>query len=310
MPSWNELINTVQNFGNNIKDTSNFLDTMMIESLNTVSTLRGNKNVIFYASAFLQKPQLDPMTIQITNEEINCFMAVMHGMDFSKGLSLILHTPGGMTNATETLVEYIHSKFSYVETIIPTFAKSAGTMIALSSDVIIMGRQSQLGPIDTQMIIGGKSVSARSVFAQFEKAKTDIHENIINAHLWAPILGSMSPGLLIEATKANDYSEEIVSNWLKQKGFTKFAEIANFFNNPSLHKSHGKRISRKDAREQGLSIIDLEDNQDLQEAVLTAYHTMTILFEKTPASKIVVSNFGKRWIKNIAQPINVPMKIK
>jgi len=300
MPSWNDLINKVQNFGNDVQGINNFLNLTMDESLNAVSALRCNRNVIFYASAFLQKPQLDPMTIQITNEEINCFMAVMHGMDFSKGLSLILHTPGGMTNATETLVEYIHSKFCYVETIIPTFAMSAGTMIALSSDAIIMGRQSQLGPIDPQMLIGGKSVSARSIFAQFEKAKDDIHENVINAHLWAPILGSMSPGLLIEASKANDYSEEIVKNWLERKGFQKSAEIANYFNDPALHKSHGKRIDRNDAREQGLSIIDLEDSQALQESVLTAYHTMTILFEKTSASKIVVSNFGKRWVKNIA----------
>jgi ATP-dependent protease ClpP protease subunit len=309
MPSWNEIINKVQNFGNNSQEMFNYLDSTMSNSLKAISSLRKNRNVIFYASAFLQKPQLDPMAIQITNEEINCFMAVMHGMDFSKGLSLILHTPGGMTNATETLVEYIHTKFDYVETIIPTFAMSAGTMIALSSDAIIMGRQSQLGPIDPQMLIGGKTVSARSIYAQFEKAKNDIHENVINAHLWAPILGSMSPGLLIEASKANDYSEEIVKNWLERKNIKNSAEIANYFNNPALHKSHGKRIDRKDAREKGLCVIDLEDNQDLQEAVLTAYHTMTIFFEKTPASKIVVSNFGKRWIKNIV-PANLPMQIR
>jgi hypothetical protein len=37
---------------------------------------------------------------------------------------------------------------------------------------------------------------------------------------------------------------------------------------------------------------------------------MTIFFEKTPAAKIVLSSSGKRWVKNIAQPINLPMQIR
>ena len=133
-------------------------------------------------------------------------------MDFSKGLPLILHTPGGITSAAETIVEYIHKKFTYIETIVPTFAMSAGIMIALSTDLIIMGRQSQLGPIDSQILVGGRFVSARSIIDQFLKAQTDIKADIKNAHLWAPILRAMTPGLLIEAEKANDYSEKMVAS--------------------------------------------------------------------------------------------------
>jgi len=266
--------------------------------------------VIFYASAFLQKPQLDPMAIQITNEEINGFMAVMHGMVFSKGLTLILHTPGGMANATESIVEYLHSKFPYIETIVPTFSMSAGTMISLSSDLIIMGRHSQLGPIDPQMIIGGKSVSARAIVDQFDRAKSDIVDNIINAHVWAPILGSMPPGILIEAQNANDYSQKIVEAWLTRKGNANAARIAGYFNSPALHKSHGKRIGREEAAAQGVIIEELEKNQGLQESVLTAYHALTIIFEKSLSSKIIVSNNGKkRWVKNVAQQFNVPFPI-
>ena len=60
---------------------------------------------------------------------------------------------------------------------------------------------------------------------------------------------------------------------------------------------------KENARKQGLKIIDLEDDQALQEAVLTAYHAMTILLEKFPSSsKIAISNLKKRWIKSIAPP--------
>ena len=59
-------------------------------------------------------------------------------MDWDKGLTLLLHTPGGVTNAAETIVEYLHTKFSYIEVIVPTYAMSAGTMISLSSNLIFI----------------------------------------------------------------------------------------------------------------------------------------------------------------------------
>ncbi len=149
-------------------------------------------------------------------------MSVIHGMDYSKGLTLIMHTPGGVTNATETIVSYLRSKFSYIEVIVPTFAMSAGTMISLAADKIIMGRQSQLGPIDPQMPAGGRIVSAIAILDQFERAKKEISEDREQAHLWAPILPSLGPALLQEAQNAIDYSEQIVTDWLEKYMFKGF----------------------------------------------------------------------------------------
>jgi ClpP class serine protease len=106
MASWTEMVNKIGSFGNDATAINSYINQTLDSSLDNISKNRNGRNVIFYASSFLQKPQLDPMALQITNEEINGLMAVMHGMDFSKGLSLILHTPGGVTNATETIVEY------------------------------------------------------------------------------------------------------------------------------------------------------------------------------------------------------------
>lgn len=117
-------------------------------NLAVISAKRGDRNVIFYASAFLQKSGLPAPLLSLTHEELNGFMSMMNGMDFTKGLVLLLHTPGGVMNAAETVVAYLHSKFDYIETIVPTYAMSAGTMLCLASNNIVMGRQSQLGPID------------------------------------------------------------------------------------------------------------------------------------------------------------------
>jgi hypothetical protein len=313
MPSWNELLNELEAQTSDQAKNKWLVDKQQ-EALRKISDIRDNRNIIFYASAFLQKPQAPPPTIQLTHEEINSFMSVMHGMDWEKDLTLILHTPGGITNAAETIVSYLHTKFKYIEVIIPTFAMSAGTMICLATDKLIMGRQSQLGPIDPQMPLGGRTVSARAIVEQFAMAKKELSKDLKLAHLWAPILQSLGPALIQEAQNALDYSEEIVKGWLEKRMFrgnpeAKHAasQAASYFNKASVHKSHGRRIDREEARSQGICVEDLEDDQDLQEWVLTAYHLFTIVFDKSVASKLLASNFGRLWVKNLP---SMPVKLR
>lgn len=304
MAAWTEL---VEEFGQQPDDESRktWLYTKLNEVLGQISAKRGGKNVLYYSSAFLQKPQVPAYQTQLTYEEINGFMSCMYGMTWDRGLSLLLHTPGGMTNAAETVVQYLHSKFSDIEVIVPAFAMSAGTMISLSANRILMGRQSQLGPIDPQLSMGGRSVSARAVVDQFEKAKSEIIENQMLAHAWAPILQSLGPSLLVEAQNALDYGERMVANWLESRMFAgqhnariNAAKTAKHFNDATNHKSHGRRINRDEARQNGVVVEDLEDDQELQDAVLTAYHLGTILYEQTPAVKLIWGNTGQVWLKN------------
>jgi len=305
MPSWNELTNE---FGS-LPDPNQrgaWLNAKQNEWLNRLCTKRSERNILFYASGFLQKPQVAPAFLQISPEDINGFMAVMNGMNWSKGLTLILHTPGGVTNATETIVEYLHHKFTDIEVVIPTYAMSAGTMISLSANQLIMGRQSQLGPIDPQMPVSGRSVSARAIVDQFDSAKKDILTDPKSASVWAPALQTLGPALLQEAQYALDYGEAMVSRWLAKRHFSGRADVqaksdavANYFNRSDNHKSHGRRIDRDEARAQELTVINLEDDQELQDIVLTNYHIGTLIFEHTPCVKFIVGNHGKAWIKNM-----------
>jgi len=307
MPSWTDLVSKVETLDKDV--VVNWLVDNLVKELNKISTLREGRNVIFYASAFLQKPTANQGTLSITSEDINGFMSVIHGMDFTKGLTILLHTPGGVTNATETIVSYLRSKFKDIEVIIPTYAMSAGTMISLSCDRIIMGRQSQLGPIDPQMNLNGRFVSALAIIDQFERAKQDILENSVQAHLWAPTLSTMGPALLQESQNAVEYSEQIVADWLESYVFKGIAgakkkseAVSAHFSRGSVDghkkKSHGRRIDRIEAKSQGLCVEDLEDSQDLQEYVLTAYHLLTILFDKSTVLKFIGSNHFKIWLKN------------
>ena len=307
MGSWNDLLEEFLSQPEG-QPRGDWLNDQLNESLGAIGDLRGDTNVLLYGTAFLQKPQAASNLVQLTGEELNGLMAVIYGMDFSKPLTLLLHTPGGVTNAAETVVAYLREKFADIEAIIPTYAMSAGTMVALATNRLVMGRQSQLGPIDPQMPIPatGRFISARAIVDQFDVAKKDIKKDPDAARAWAPVLPSLGHGLLQEARNALDYGEQMVAQWLEEYMFAgqtdakaKAARAAKHFNDAAKHKSHGRRIGRDEARSVDIEVEDLEDNQELQEAVLTAYHLMTIVFEQGPASKMLITNSGRSWVKNV-----------
>jgi hypothetical protein len=315
MPSWNQLLDEFEQIRDHGKRTK-WLRTKQVEALEGVAAISGRK-VILYMSAFLMKPQAPANLIQITHEDINGFMSVLYGLDCTSGLTLLLHTPGGVPNAAETIVAYLRSKFPYVEVIVPTYAMSAGTMISLSANRIIMGRQSQLGPIDPQFIFRERALSARAIVDQFEQAKKEVVGNLALAHVWAPVLQTIGPALLQEALNALDYGQKMVARWLEQYMFAGRADahrlaavVAAYFNDAGIHKSHGRRIDREEARKQELNIADLEDDQKLQERVLTAYHIATIGFQQGPATKVIACDSDRLYVKNWAEgaPIAMPTR--
>ena len=268
MPGWSDLQDELgriepDNRGNHIAERS-------LQSVAQIAQ-RYDRNVLYYASGFLQKPHIPGLFTSINAEDINGFMAGVHGHDFNKGLLLILHTPGGMAEAAQTIVDYLRSKFSAVDVLVPTYAMSAGTMIALGCDRIVMGRQSQLGPTDPQLIVGDRPFSAHSIVEQFNEAKEDISGNPVLAHAWAPVLRSFGPALLQEARKSITYGQTLVRDWLQKYMFSERPGAADLADNVAQHfggnqhGSHGRRIDRAEARRQQLEIIDLEDDQHLQE---------------------------------------------
>ena len=160
MASWSELLEAF-NIETSRTPDPNWFDKKLKEHLDAISKRLGDATVIFYASAFLQKADDD--SVSITREDINGFMNALAGTPTDNGLVLILHTPGGDPNAVESIVEYLHAKFDRIDVVIPYLAMSGGAMISLASDLLVLGKQSQLGPIDPQFLIGNKVHSARAI---------------------------------------------------------------------------------------------------------------------------------------------------
>ena len=305
MPSWFDY-NNILNAMPSGKEKGQFIYDESIRIVKSIAEQR-ECNVLYYASGFMQEPQAPGILISINPDDINGFMAGVHGHDFSKRLLLILHTPGGSAEAAETIVEYLRSKFpAGIDVAIPTYAMSAGTMIALGCDNIIMGRQSQLGPTDPQLIVGDMAYSAHSIVDQFEEARRNIDANPARVGAWAPILGFYGPALLQNARNAIAYGQELVQDWLVRYMFSDMdnpaaaaKRVAEFFG--GRHASHGRRIDRRRLEDKNVEIMvaGLEDSQDLQDRILSLYHLSTIAFAHTTTLKSVISSNGTGWGRNL-----------
>jgi len=236
-----------------------------------------------------------------------------HGLKGEK-LDLVLHSPGGSTEAVEALVTYLRSKFSHIRVIIPYAAMSAATMLSCAADTITMGKHSFIGPIDPQIILhtplGPQAIPAQAILEQFEKAKGEC-EDPKKLGTWLPILGQYGPALLVQCEHALELSRELVSKWLnvmfsrEPNPKEKVEKVSKTLADHSLFKSHGRHISREQAKEIGFEIEDLESDQTLQDLVLSVFHSTTHTFDATSAVKIIENQEGRAFIKML-QPIPIP----
>lgn len=66
-------------------------------------------------------------------------------------IDLVLHTPGGLVLAATQIARAINRRKGKVTVIVPHYAMSGGTLIALAADEIIMSDHAVLGPVDPQL---------------------------------------------------------------------------------------------------------------------------------------------------------------
>jgi ClpP class serine protease len=66
-------------------------------------------------------------------------------------IDLVVHTPGGLVLAAEQIARALHRHPARVTVIVPHYAMSGGTMLALAADEILMDENAVLGPVDPQI---------------------------------------------------------------------------------------------------------------------------------------------------------------
>lgn len=78
-------------------------------------------------------------------------------------IALVLHTPGGMVLAASQIAMALKRHRGRKIVIVPHYAMSGGTLIALAADEIIMDPDAVLGPLDPQIQVGSAAYPAPSI---------------------------------------------------------------------------------------------------------------------------------------------------
>lgn len=298
MPARNDIQNEIISAKNSAQDN---VRRKYIKELSDYS----GRDTIIYITAYTtgKMGNIPPALVSVMNDDIHGFMSAVNGLKNDK-LDLIIHSPGGSAEAAEQIVNYLRAKYKHIRAIIPQSAMSAATMIACACDEIVMGKHSAIGPIDPQITFptptGAFTAPAQSLLSEFEQAKAEIIANPNVAPLWVNKLNNLPHGILDICKNTTDLSIEKVELWLssfmfngEMDGKVKAKKIAKWLGTASNHKTHGRPIPYNIARDVGLKIIELESDQDLQEKVLSVFHSSIVTIEVTNCIKLIENQNGK-----------------
>src|SRR5438552_14380705 len=78
-------------------------------------------------------------------------LRAIHLTDPAVRLDMVLHTPGGLVLAALQIARAIHKHKGKVTAVVPHYAMSGGTLIALAADEIVMSAHAVIGPVDPQV---------------------------------------------------------------------------------------------------------------------------------------------------------------
>src|SRR6202171_6526818 len=91
-------------------------------------------------------------------------------------LDIVLHTPGGLVLAALQIARAIRGHKAKVTVLVPHYAMSGGTLIALAADEIVMCEHAVLGPIDPQL---GQSPAASLLKVVEQKPISEIDDQTL-----------------------------------------------------------------------------------------------------------------------------------
>ncbi|MGM9960939.1 MAG: hypothetical protein ACI32F_06490 [Allobaculum sp.] len=290
MASWDDIIRE-------LGQTRSQVDYIRNKYIKQLSDLTGRNTIIYY-SGWLQKSGTG--NVDINDSDMEGFMATVMGLDCSKGLDLIIHTPGGDPTAAEAIGTYLKNKFNNdIRVIVPQLAQSAGTMIACIGKEIIMGKQSSLGPIDPQF----NGIPAFNIVDEFQQAEKELSTNPEKVQYWAIKLQQFPAAFMKQCLDAIALSSDVVRNWLTSNMFKdnpkKVDSIVNNLNNHHDNLSHGRHFNCDKCKAFGLKIHMMEEDQKLQDAILSVHHSVMISLQSTPAFKIIENQEGKAYINTL-----------
>jgi len=236
-----------------------------------------NTKVIVYVTG--DRRQLET---QVSPEVVDLFTCHLDPVAKDKRISLYLYTRGGDTLAAWNIANLIRQFADYLEVIVPSKAHSAGTLMCLGANNVIMTKQATLGPIDPSVltalnpqILGAPAdarfpVSVEDVngFMEFSKDALAGREGL--DRVLASLCDKVHPLVLGKAFRARTQirmlAKKLLSNQIQN--LEQVERILQFLCSES--GSHDYTINRREAKDElGLPIE--KPNDDLYSLIKRIY---------------------------------------
>ena len=201
-----------------------------------------------------------------------------------------------------------------IRAVVPQIAMSAGTILACSCKSILMGKHSNIGPVDPQL--GG--IPAIAIINELNMAYQQITRDPRYAHVWNPILQNITPSFVQQCEWAIERGKDLIRHALEEGMFKEVTpeekkkalvdQAVERLSELKDNKTHSKHFHYDDCKGMNLNVEMLEDkgNGELQDLVLTVHHCFMITLANTGAFKIIESHQGRAMVKQQLMAVQQP----
>lgn len=206
----------------------------------------------------------------------------LESMGRAKHIDLFLYTTGGITIAATGLVALLREYCDRFSVIIPFKAQSAGTLIALGADSIVMNKVSQLSPVDPSVqspynppapgaqVVGAVNLLPVNVeevigYLNLAKEQAKIKDDNAMASIFHELSSRVHPLALGSVFRARAQIRMLATQLLtRHMGEDKAEQIQKIVSKLTEELySHDYIIGRKEAREVlGLNVEDVDKETD------------------------------------------------
>jgi hypothetical protein len=196
----------------------------------------------------------------ISRDDPLAFADLLQFVSPGTNVDLLLHTTGGDIDAAEKLISMLDARVTtgQLRVIVPDYAKSSGTLMALGANQIVMSDSSELGPIDPQIMILEERGSWRNQSVQNYLDAYRTHSDRLrqdpNDPVAALMLSKMDPSTICHVEATLTRSKQLAEKLLKRRMDVNWSDIAGQLLDTHKWISHGQMINWEDAKLMGLSV--------------------------------------------------------
>lgn len=246
----------------------------------------GTKTPLFqamHAERYQRQSLIKRIQDEATHRKLICYVAgssalinrddtlgmadLLHNIAKGSDLDFMLHTPGGDMDAAEKLITMVRTRLAngHLRVIVPDFAKSAGTLMAIGADKIAMSDTSELGPIDPQITLNdanGNSIP-HSIQSYLDAYRAHSEALAINPgdETARIMLGKLDPATIKLFEAARQRARAFAEAQLKRgmlRNEPAYTKVASDLLDTTRWLSHGQMIGYEDAQTLGLGVEYLD----------------------------------------------------